>query len=187
MSPTYDDMGSILNPGCFRTPLPPGTSIPSCMRPSEAYLPPADGLLFGQAMKSPPLGYFLDGITKSVGDHLLRRYLIAVHPIARCVHWPTFHAQYISFWDNITRNNEPRAPTQALVFAAWFTAAVSLDEQQVQMELKVSKSDLVHRLQLGTETALSKANFLKTTKVDIMQAFIMYLVQCSSLTCLCTT
>ncbi len=146
------------------------------MRPSDEYLPPAGGFLFGQVLKLPPCGYFLNGITRSICDYLMGRYLLAVHPISRCVHWPTFHAQYVDFWEDINRSNEPRAPAQALVFAAWFTAAVSLDEHQVESKLKVKKVELVQRLQIGTETALSKANFLKTTKVDTIQAFIMYLV-----------
>jgi hypothetical protein len=35
---------------------------------------------------------------------------------------------------------------------------------------------LIDHMKVATECALGKANFLRTTRVDTMQAFIMYLV-----------
>lgn len=44
-------------------------------------------------------------------------------------------------------------------------------------EFGVAKASLVDNFKLGTETALSRANFLRTTKIEILQAFVMYLVR----------
>jgi hypothetical protein len=114
--------------------------------------------------------------TRDIGDRLLQRYWDAVHPIARCVHRQSFEKQYASFWQNIANYYEPPAPLQALIFAAWFTAAVSLDETRANAEYGFSKQYLTDHMKVGTECALGKANFLRTTRVDTMQAFIMYLV-----------
>ena len=71
---------------------------------------------------------------------------------------------------------QPPASLQAVVFAALFSAAVSLTETTASNLYGVPKSSLVERLQSSTEISLSRANFLRTTKLHTMQAFVMYLV-----------
>jgi hypothetical protein len=105
----------------------------------------------------------------------MRRYLEAVHPIAPCVHRPTFEGLYASFWDDVRQNIEPRASVQAVVFAAWFSAAVSVDDAFCRSQ-ECNKAQLVLHMKIGTETALSKANFLSTTRFETLQGFVMYLV-----------
>jgi hypothetical protein len=117
---------------------------------------------------------------KATGDRLLQRYLDAVHPVARCLHWPSFEVQYENFWRDVAANYEPRPSVQAVVFAAWFSAAVSLDEPTIIHEFGSTKGTLLELLKLGTETALSKANFLRTTKVETLQALVMYMVRSTS-------
>jgi hypothetical protein len=106
----------------------------------------------------------------------MQRYFTAVHPVARCVHLPSFKAQYAAFWDEVRNNYEPRPSIQAVVFAAWFSAAVSLDEAVIHGEFGLDKPSMVDSLKVGCEAALSKANFLRTTRVETMQAFVMYMV-----------
>jgi hypothetical protein len=107
---------------------------------------------------------------------LMQRYFDAVHPIARCVHRPSLEMQYATFWEDVALGIEPRPSVQALVFAAWFSAAVSLDEARAQT-YGFSRANLVENMKIGTEAALSKANFLRTTRVETMQAFVMYMVR----------
>lgn len=150
------------------------TPIPDFLRPGASYIPPTSGFFFGQVGQTPSFINFLP--SKDVGDRLLQRYWAAAHPIARCVHRTSFEVQYASFWDNIINGYEPPPPAQALVFAAWFTAAVSVDDGRANQEYGFNKQYLVEHMKIATEAALSKANFLRTTRVDTMQAFIMYLV-----------
>lgn len=82
---------------------------------------------------------------------------------------------YASFWDDVRQNIEPRASIQAVVFAAWFGAAVSADDSFCR-EQECNKSQLILHMKIGTESALSKANFLSTTRFETLQAFVMYLV-----------
>ncbi|KAM7207006.1 hypothetical protein V8F33_000105 [Rhypophila sp. PSN 637] len=174
----------------FNAPLPPSVpsssssdfEIPEFLRPGASYIPPTSGFFFGQVVQSPSLLHFLPN--QATGDKLMVRYFEAVHPIARCVHRPSFEPIYASFWDDVNQGFEPRASVQALVFAAWFSAAVSLadDNEAAQVTslagsgLFFSRSQLVENMKVGTEAALSKANFLRTTRVETMQAFVMYLL-----------
>lgn len=155
--------------------------IPEFLRPGTSYIPPTSGYFFGQVIESPSLSNFLP--SRPTGDKLIMRYFEAVHPIARCVHRPSFEPIYASFWDEVNQGIEPRASVQALVFAAWFSAAVSLrdDNDAAQVAgmsagLCFSRSQLIEKMKVGTEAALSKASFLRTTKVEIMQAFVMYML-----------
>ncbi len=149
-------------------------SIPDFLRPGASYIPPTSGFFFGQVVQSPSFLSLLP--TREAGDRIMRRYFTAVHPIARCLHRPSFEVEYAAFWDDVHHNYEPRASIQALVFAAWFSAVVSLDETVVNRDFGVTKAHLVEHMKIATETALSKANFLRTTKVENMQAFVMYMV-----------
>ncbi|KAK4202303.1 hypothetical protein QBC40DRAFT_294990 [Triangularia verruculosa] len=149
--------------------------LPDFLKPGDSYLPPTSGFFFGQSGISPPLEQLLP-CSREWGRRLVNRYFEAVHPIARCVHRPSFEALYQSFWDDTAQNWEPRPSVQAVVFAAWFSAAVSLDEMQAQNDFGNTKSEIVAHMKVATETALSKANFLRTTKVEAVQAFVMYML-----------
>lgn len=71
---------------------------------------------------------------------------------------------------------EPAGSLQAVVFAAIFSAVVSMPEEVIWRDFAVSKKDLLDNFQQGTETAMSRANLLRTTKIETIQAFVMYLV-----------
>ena len=112
-----------------------------------------------------------------MADTLLKRYWVAVHPIAPTVHRQSFERQYASFWKDIATGIEPRASLQSLVLAAMLSAAVSLLEETVTNEYGTSKAELVDSFKEGTEAALSRANVVRTTKFETLQAFVMYLVR----------
>lgn len=152
----------------------PNDPIPDFLRPGVSYIPPTSGVFFGHVVQSPSLITFLP--TKPAGDRLLEHYFEAVHPIARCIHRSSFEAQYESFWEEVTAGYEPRASVQAVVFAAWFSAAVAMAEPAINREFSLTKATLIENMKIGTEVALSKANFLRTTRVETMQAFVMYMV-----------
>lgn len=154
-----------------------GTSDPSWpdyLRPGANYIPPSNGLLMGQVSGAPSLESLLP--TKGAADRLIQQYFDAVYPIVRCVHRPSFEASYREFWDHVFENIEPRPSLQALVFAAMFSGAVSMDDAMAQEEFGKPQRELCEMLKLGTETALSKANFLRTTRVETLQAVVIYLV-----------
>lgn len=152
--------------------------LPDFLRPSTSYIPPTSGVFFGQVVDPPSLLTFFP--PRHSANYLLDHYFRAVHPIARCVHRPSLETQYQEFWDEAAAGYEPRAPIQAVIFAAWFSAAVALDEATISREFGLTKDSLVDSLKMGTELALSKANFLRTTRMGTMQAFVMYLVSANA-------
>jgi hypothetical protein len=99
-----------------------------------------------------------------------------VHTIARTVHRPSFERQYQKFWVNANLGIEGQASFQAVLFAALLSSVISMSEDTVRAEFGVEKQSWVDRFREGTEAALARANFLATTKLETLQAFVMYLV-----------
>jgi hypothetical protein len=59
---------------------------------------------------------------------------------------------------------------------ALLSAVVSMSDHAVSMQLGVPKVQLLQSFQQGAESALYRANFLRTTKLQTLQALVMYLV-----------
>jgi hypothetical protein len=114
--------------------------------------------------------------TRAAADRLVERYFGAVHPIAPCLHRPSFLATYRSFWEDVNSLIEPRPSVQGVVFGVMFGAAVSMSDAAVEAEFGAGRTNLVDSLKMAVETALSKANFLRTTSVEVLQAFVIYMV-----------
>jgi BarA-like signal transduction histidine kinase len=119
--------------------------------------------------------------SRQIANSLIQQYWIRVHPLARVVHRPSFERQYLRFWQAITTGFEPTFSVQAVVFAALLSAAVSMTDLAIFTLLGRQKEDLVKALQAGIEYALSRANVMRTTKTETLQAFTMYLVSHRSL------
>lgn len=109
-------------------------------------------------------------------DKILQHYWQYVHVIAQTVHRPSFEKHYATFWHNVTARFEPRPSYQALLFAMLLSSIISMSEQAVQATFGVDKASLVTNFKQGTEAALARANLLRTTKLETMQAFVTYLL-----------
>jgi hypothetical protein len=144
------------------------------MMPSTDYVAPSSSFFFGPGAEKTTLMNYLP--TKILVDKLLTHYWQAVHIIARTVHRPSFERQYEIFWKNIATGIEPRNSFQAVVFAALLSSVISLSSERVSEEFGVDKQGLVDNFRQATEMALSRANLLCTTKLETLQAFVMYLV-----------
>lgn len=152
-----------------------GTPAREFMHPSSTRLQPSSELIFGRPAHPPtPLDMILPA--KAISDGLIEQYLRAVHPVATCVHRPTFQAEYRAFWDEVYANVEPRPSTQALIFAVMFSAAVSLDDKIAVQRFGHDRDTLLNNLKTGVESALCQASFLRATRVETLQALIIYLV-----------
>lgn len=66
----------------------------------------------------------------------------------------------------------------ATMMAAMLSAIISMsDEQTVQFAGNTrTHTQLVEHFRKGTEFALARANFIRTTKLETLQAFVMYLI-----------
>ncbi|KAI0869744.1 hypothetical protein GGS24DRAFT_493534 [Hypoxylon argillaceum] len=164
-APVLEDMQDAMSDG----------SLPDFLKPTNEHIVPTSGFFFGQVGEPPNILQFMP--YRTVADRLMTQYFRAVHPIAPCSHRPSMEGAYTTFWEEITAGYEPRPSTQAIIFATMFSGIISMSEDVVFHELGgYPKANWVASLKMGTETALSKANFLRTTKVETMQAFIIYMI-----------
>ena len=115
--------------------------------------------------------------TKSTTDRLMDRYWYACHPICRIIYRPTFEQRYSLMWAQISMNEEPSPSFVALTLGALLSATISLPEETVMKEYNIPQNQLVDRVKSSTETVLFKANFLRTSKLETLQAFVLYLVR----------
>ncbi|SLM35341.1 fungal specific transcription factor domain-containing protein [Lasallia pustulata] len=158
-------------------PGPPTAHLPlpaSFLGPGPTYMAPSANFLFSSSNQSASLMDFLP--SKVAADRLMQQYWIAVHCLARLVHRPTFQRRYDTFWAEIQMGIEPPGSVQAIVFAAMLSAVVSMSEDTILRDFGVAKPNLVENFQMATERALTRANFLRTTKVETLQGFVMYMI-----------
>lgn len=160
-------------------PIPhlPGMQNPSYsgfLAPGPHYIAPSSSFLFSSGQTTVSLIDFLP--SKVISDRLLNQYWACVHPLCRVVHRPSFLRRYSFFWEEIQTGLEPAGSLQAIVFAALFSAVVSMSEDSILMEFGANRKDLVDNFQMGTETALARANVIRTTKIETLQALVMYMV-----------
>lgn len=144
------------------------------MMPSADYVAPSSSFFFAPGAERRTLMNYLP--TRNLVDKLIAHYWQAVHVVARAVHRPSFERHYEKFWKNIAVGIEPRNSFQAVVFAALLSSVVSMSADRVTTEFGVDKQGLVDNFREATEAALSRANLLHTTKLETIQAFVMYLV-----------
>lgn len=159
-----------------------GVQLPF-LDPGPSFIAPRSDMLLGSSLQECTLLDMLP--SKPVADRLMEQYWEACHPIARIVHRQSLEARYKLLWDNIALGIEPTPSIQAIIFATLFTAAVSMTADSVLDSFGVDQRSLIERFQLGTESALGKAHFLRSTKIETLQAFVMYLVSLSFLMFFC--
>ena len=160
------------SPGAAAAPM----STEAIIQPSLEYIAPASNFFF---MAEPQRNLMSFLPSRYVTDRLIDQYWECVHYMCRIVHRPSFERQYASFWQSIQQGVEPPASLQAIVLAALLSAVVSMTEQEVVVQFGVERAHLVDSFKNGTETALAKANFLRSTKLLTLQAMVMYLASFS--------
>lgn len=144
------------------------------IRPGKDFLAPSSSFFFAPEPQRSSFMSYLP--SQNVADSLLNQYWNCVHYMCRVLHRPSFERQYISFWQQVQGGIEPPASLQALVFSVMLAATTSLDDEQIVMQFGVEKKQLIESFQQGTESALYRANFLRTTKLQTLQALVLYLV-----------
>lgn len=105
---------------------------------------------------------------------LWQLFLDRVNPLTKVIHVPTLQPYVMEAASNMS--NIP-LNYQALLFAIFNMAAVSLtDVESIQM-LGMPREDAVKRFTAGTKIALNRYNFLKTYHMASLQALVLYLVR----------
>ena len=144
------------------------------MMPSSEYVAPSSSFFFTSGAEHTTLMQYLPA--EGLVDKLMTHYWQAVHMVAKTMHRPSFERHYKKFWESIASGVEPRKSFQAVLFAAMLSSVISMSSDKVLSEFGVQKHGLVDNFREATEAALSRANLLQTTKLETLQAFVMYLV-----------
>ncbi|KAK6950761.1 hypothetical protein Daesc_007286 [Daldinia eschscholtzii] len=96
-----------------------------------------------------------------------------INILTQVVHMPTLNKMVQSLLDRgpsiLTPANE------ALMFAIYYAAVTSMEEEDVIANLGASKSELNLKYRLGLEHALAKADFLNFPDMVLVQAFAIFL------------
>ncbi|KAF1973552.1 fungal-specific transcription factor domain-containing protein [Bimuria novae-zelandiae CBS 107.79] len=151
-----------------------GQSPESWMSPSNEFLAPSSSFYFAPGVEKTTTMTYLP--SKYLVDKLLAHYWEAVHPIVCTIHRPSFERKYETFWRSIASGVEPSRSFQAVLFALLLQSIVSMPTERALAEFGAEKQGLVKNFTLGSESALARANFLRTTKLETLQATVMYLV-----------
>lgn len=100
-------------------------------------------------------------------------FLENVNPLSKVIHVPSLEpaiTEASAHLGKLPRNFE------ALLFAIYSLAVLSLQPDECQAMLGESKTVLVGRYTTGTKRALSRAKFLGTSDLMVLQAFVLHLL-----------
>lgn len=96
-----------------------------------------------------------------------------VDPVVKILHVPTVEKlvkETRKNLDSLTPGNE------ALMFAIYFAAITSMDEEDTKKNFGVDRPRLVSQYRFALEQSLAKAEFLVSSELVVLQAFILFLV-----------
>ncbi|KAI8686620.1 Zn(2)-C6 fungal-type domain-containing protein [Fusarium sp. Ph1] len=113
-------------------------------------------------------------------------YLENIEPLVKVLHIPTMSR----LMTKVRRGEHDLRPgDEALVFAIYYSAVVSMESDEAQTNLGASKSHYIAQFRFALEQALAKANLLTTSDMAVLQAFAIFLtvVKCHDDSRLCWT
>lgn len=96
-----------------------------------------------------------------------------VDPLMKIMHIPTMHKTIREAQENIGCLERS---TEVLMFAIYMGAVTSMTAEQVRTNLNMDKTVLLKRYRFATEQALARANFLVSSEIVTLQAFVLFLV-----------
>ncbi|PVH96666.1 hypothetical protein DM02DRAFT_569195 [Periconia macrospinosa] len=151
-----------------------GQSPESWISPGNDYVEPSSSFFLDAALHDTSL--VTDLPPKEIVDKILTHYWEFVHVITQTIHRSSFERYYPVFWHHIMLGVQTRPSYRALLFAMLLSSIISMSDVRVHADFGVEKSNLVDKFKQGTELALARANLLRTTKLETVQAFVTYLI-----------
>ncbi|KAJ8129437.1 hypothetical protein O1611_g4192 [Lasiodiplodia mahajangana] len=95
-----------------------------------------------------------------------------VLPIVRIFHTPTLIRL---FWSAVVSPDSLDKETEALLFAIYYSAVISIDPTRCADIVGAPRSTVVERYKFAAEQALARANFLNTHSTLLLQAAVLYI------------
>lgn len=96
-----------------------------------------------------------------------------ISPLVPILHKPTTRKQIREIADNLDVLNRHSEP---LIFAIYLAVVISLSDEQCVSRLGECRETLVERYRFAVEQAFSKANFLNTQSLLVLQASVLFLI-----------
>ena len=96
-----------------------------------------------------------------------------VDPLTKIVHAPSLQSAIEKSILNITQIPKP---FEALMFAIYSMAIISLTEDESQAELGETRAVLLARYVAATKAALSRARFMSSTSIVVLQALVLHIL-----------
>lgn len=154
--------------------------------PDATGLDVKSSLVFGSGMFSFNISRFLP---ESMQDcyRLLEYYFANVDPIMKLLHRPTFTRRYAQYLQRRmpgqcyatgsgTMDDATLRAFEPLAFMVFYAAVNSLQPSETVSDFFTEKEPLLQKYREGLELALERANFLTTSSIEVLQAFVMLLV-----------
>lgn len=104
---------------------------------------------------------------------LWQTFIEKVNPLSKLVHVPTLQPAIEKAVTNIERI--PRG-FEALLFAIYSMAVLSLTEDECKEALGESRAILLPRYVAATKAALSRARFMSSTSIVVLQALVLHIL-----------
>ncbi|KAH8680940.1 fungal-specific transcription factor domain-containing protein [Xylariales sp. PMI_506] len=126
--------------------------------------------------------FLVGGAAQSVTDQhpsaiqiiqLWQAYLNNVNPLLKLTHTPTLQERIIEASANIEKVSKS---LEALMFAIYFMAITSLQDDEVLATFNEPKAMLLQRYYTACQQALINAGFMRNPDLTILQAFLLYLI-----------
>jgi hypothetical protein len=139
---------------------------------SDVNSPDASSLIFGTI----PLNANLSSLHPRQLFRLWQTFLDNVNPLMKIVHGPTTQQRLVEASENL--DDVPKG-LEALMFAIYFFTVTSMTKSECETIFGESRSTVVVRFRNATQHALAGADFINTVDLDVLQAFVLFLVRIS--------
>lgn len=126
--------------------------------------------LFGFRAIAHSLHGFHPSLSQAV--NLLSLFSENVAPMLRIFHMPTLTALY---WDAIASLDTLDKNIEALVFAIYYAAIVSIPTEQCMALLGMPREVALERYRFAVEQAIARADLLNTQSMVLLQAVVLFL------------
>ncbi|KAJ5732327.1 hypothetical protein N7493_003808 [Penicillium malachiteum] len=103
---------------------------------------------------------------------LLEIFKQNVAPMVQIFHMPTLVRSY---WDAADSHGAMSRPTEALIFAIYYSAVISMECHHCQHILGMPRATALKHFQFATQQAMARANLLNTQIMVLVQAAVLFL------------
>ncbi|KAJ5465525.1 hypothetical protein N7530_009312 [Penicillium desertorum] len=104
---------------------------------------------------------------------LWQAFLENVNPLTKIIHAPTVQQQILDAMSDLLKVSRE---IEALMFAIYCIALVSLQAEDVEESFGESKKALLSKCRRGAQLAFKNASLLRTSSSVVLQAFMLYLL-----------